>query len=406
MFAMMPRPVLTRSGPLVLGAMMTLASSLVAAPDTRAKFVYSNGATGSVAAATSGAWSPQLSCGCAGTSGGPTFNVEFIDVTNDTGMGFDDPVDGATRRATVEAVFDYISTVIHDTGSADFRFNESQFDGTGAIAFAGPFFLDVDGCVDPFTVLHITSGTDPFPGAPDGAATVDFGYTINTGLDDPESDEVDLFSILLHEITHALGFSSSLGSSCAPTCCLPPSEVDTRIRGFDGLLVQGGSGSPLVSCTSGVYAGGDLEGGAGGVRLDGRAVNTVWTDLGNSGSPPLFTPSTFACGASVSHWDRPMDNPLVPAEVVMQPSVIIGQARRVYHPLDVAALADFGYAVGVDPEPCPTDLDGSGTTAFPDLTQLLAAWGPCDGCVADIDGNGEVGFPDLTTLLANWGPCP
>ena len=30
--------------------------------------------------------------------GGPTFNVEYLDVTNGTGVGFDDPAFGATRR--------------------------------------------------------------------------------------------------------------------------------------------------------------------------------------------------------------------------------------------------------------------------------------------------------------------
>jgi hypothetical protein len=55
---------------------------------------------------------------------------------------------------------------------------------------------------------------------------------------------------------------------------------------------------------------------------------------------------------------------------------------------------------------CIADLDDDGEVGFTDLTQLLAAWGPCPGCPEDIDGNGEVGFPDLTQLLAAWGPCP
>ena len=55
---------------------------------------------------------------------------------------------------------------------------------------------------------------------------------------------------------------------------------------------------------------------------------------------------------------------------------------------------------------CPTDIDGDGSTAFTDLTALLAAWGPCGICPEDIDNDNSVAFSDLTLLLANWGPCP
>jgi len=54
---------------------------------------------------------------------------------------------------------------------------------------------------------------------------------------------------------------------------------------------------------------------------------------------------------------------------------------------------------------CSEDLDGDGAVGFSDLTQLLAAWGPCAGCVEDMDVDDQVGFSDLTQLLAAWGPC-
>jgi len=52
------------------------------------------------------------------------------------------------------------------------------------------------------------------------------------------------------------------------------------------------------------------------------------------------------------------------------------------------------------------DFDGDGNVGFSDLTQLLAAWGPCAGCPEDLDGDDSVGFADLTTVLNSWGPCP
>lgn len=56
-------------------------------------------------------------------------------------------------------------------------------------------------------------------------------------------------------------------------------------------------------------------------------------------------------------------------------------------------------------DPCPADVDDSGSVGFGDLTAMLNDWGSCPGCAADIDGNGTVGFSDLSQLLNAWGAC-
>lgn len=56
--------------------------------------------------------------------------------------------------------------------------------------------------------------------------------------------------------------------------------------------------------------------------------------------------------------------------------------------------------------PCPADLDGSGTVNTTDLLILFANWGPNPGSPADLDGNGTVNTTDLLILFANWGSCP
>ncbi len=58
------------------------------------------------------------------------------------------------------------------------------------------------------------------------------------------------------------------------------------------------------------------------------------------------------------------------------------------------------------PEPCPWDLDRSGSVGAADLLDLLFNWGPCPGCEADFDGDDIVGASDLLAMLFNWGPCP
>ena len=54
---------------------------------------------------------------------------------------------------------------------------------------------------------------------------------------------------------------------------------------------------------------------------------------------------------------------------------------------------------------CPGDLNGSGAVDFPDLIQLLSAFGQCDSCAEDLDDSGAVEFDDLIALLSVWGNC-
>ncbi|MFM1824284.1 MAG: hypothetical protein RI967_2550 [Planctomycetota bacterium] len=58
-------------------------------------------------------------------------------------------------------------------------------------------------------------------------------------------------------------------------------------------------------------------------------------------------------------------------------------------------------------EPCPADIDGSGSVDGGDLTALLAAWqqaGP-EYEWLDLDGSGIVDGGDLAVILAGWGSC-
>ena len=54
-------------------------------------------------------------------------------------------------------------------------------------------------------------------------------------------------------------------------------------------------------------------------------------------------------------------------------------------------------------QPCPWDLDNSGSVGTNDLLILFSQWGQVGS--ADFDGGG-VSTSDLLILFANWGPCP
>jgi hypothetical protein len=66
----------------------------------------------------------------------------------------------------------------------------------------------------------------------------------------------------------------------------------------------------------------------------------------------------------------------------------------------------FGLDItGVEPEPCPADLDGDEMVGFSDLLIVLNSWDDAGG-IADLDDSGVVGFGDLLIVLNQWGPCP
>ncbi len=63
---------------------------------------------------------------------------------------------------------------------------------------------------------------------------------------------------------------------------------------------------------------------------------------------------------------------------------------------------------GVSCDPCPGDLNASGTVDAEDLAYVLFAWGTDGGKAggADINGDATVDANDLSLVLGSWGPCP
>src|SRR5690606_36647114 len=118
---------------------------------------------------------------------------------------------GALRRRTVCEVLSYIGSIIDVKGSPDVIIRASQTDGSGFLAAAWPFFSGAVGGFASGTFYdHITTGTDPTPapGSYDAMVTFDFEFSYNDDWYAPPGNSIDLFSVMLHEITHALGVFS------------------------------------------------------------------------------------------------------------------------------------------------------------------------------------------------------
>lgn len=276
---------------------------------------------------------------------GITFNIEFLDVTTNSNIGFDDAANGATRRATLIAVFDYLNTVLDHNGSTlDVQVQVSETDGTGFLASAGTYFAGSNGFQGGSTLFRIENGTQQFPGTEEIFVTVDFGYTWNDGLDPVQSGEFDLFSTLLHEVTHGLGYLSLLASDGQSQ--FAPNTTFTR---FDELFALPASpGTPSITGSPLEFRPSDapLTGGLDSVVFTGTNAATSF-----GSNPPIATPTTFFPGSSMGHWQGPVGSFSAPSTqqgavvAVMNASTPPNTERREFAPFEIATLEDLGYSV-------------------------------------------------------------
>jgi len=263
---------------------------------------------------------------------GGTFRVTYEDLSAATGVGFDDPVSGAARRETLRAVLLYLTSVLDVPGTADLLVRASQTDGRGPLAAAGPYLLPFTGFQGGLVFEHLTTGVDPLPNELDGVLTVDFGFPWSTDTAGPSPVEFDLYSVLLHEVTHALGFVSILGPDGASAL---GNAGDLGLFSlFDAFLVRGSTEQPLY------LDGGEINASAedvtsGDVLFAGSRAEAAFGSF-----PPVFAPDPFLEGSSIGHWSF-----LTGADGVMLPAVDRGERRTEYKAWELQTLGDLGYDV-------------------------------------------------------------
>lgn len=259
-----------------------------------------------------------------------TFEITYADVVYANGIGFDDPLCGAERRATVQAVLEYVSDVLNKNGGCQIDFRVSQTDGTGALASGGPFFFIGQPYEKPLSMKHILTGVDPSGFVPDIEITVDFGWPWHCGTEPNPGNAYDLYSVLLHELTHGLGLIS-LAEADGTSAFAP----DVVFSPWDNLLFTG-NGSKLWDWAGALLVGtGAFTGAEGGLFFRGSDCAIAY-----GGFPGIHAPPVFAPGSSIGHWAAD-----TPGSPVMLHSIGTGIMRRTYAPFEIEALSDVGYAI-------------------------------------------------------------
>ncbi|MGQ0829362.1 MAG: DUF11 domain-containing protein, partial [Bacteroidota bacterium] len=292
------------------------------------------------------------------------FTVTFLD--DGTGEGFDDPILGAQRRTVVCQVMSDLSALIAAPGTPagvvqiEVRKSGGLPSGVGGVASS--YYLNsnlyTSGIIDGEVWKTIIGRADSYanltggfiaPQAFHGFIHINFPTTTNpSGVDfhlnlaqpASASGKADLYSVILHEITHTLGFYSNITSSGA--CVIPGRTLFSR---YDTFLRTVAGSTPLITM-SGCYNA--LFNSTSAALISG-CQNVVFQ--GTGAAKPVYAPAGFQPGSSLSHFDQ--NCPTATAQYVMNSSLSAGVTKRRYTHEEANVLCDLGYFIsgtyGINP---------------------------------------------------------
>lgn len=286
-------------------------------------------------------------------SGAVTFLFDYGTGT----VGFNDPTEGAARRASLENAASSLGSLFAATATVTIDAFSLDDSGSGTLAYAGSSFstsTSFRGYLRGVVGEKILSGTDRNGANADGQITVNFGW--NWDLDDDvASDALDFKAIATHELLHAVGFVSGIEADGTDGWGFTENE-STAGGGanggvwtvFDDFVVDA-AGNPVIDDT-GYHI--DLTNWnansvGGAAPTDGlffSGANAVAANGGNLVG--LYTPTTFSPGSSVSH----LDTDFKPFEDhIMSHSISLGPQTRTLSDIEKGMLTDFGFTIVPEP---------------------------------------------------------
>ncbi len=309
-------------------------------------------------------------------------------------VGFNDPSEGPTFKAALESASSRLGGWLLHDAAISMDVGSYPFDGT-AVATAssvnsGP---SATGGFVPALVPAKIMGGDDFNGSnADGRLDVFFfdAGDVFTYQTDPAQgiadDEIDLQAVIIHELIHAIGFTSATridGSDDSGNGVFTPgtwSLFDRFLSDVDGNRMIESDAQASNAFQMDVSANGwptHSVGGKGpdaGLFFDGPIATQV-----HGGRVPLFSPATFSLSSSVSHLDSegyPNDSFVFSPEThTMSQAIVDLDVPQDLTLLEIAMLADIGIMVDARDDisitwPDPADIE-FGTLL--DATQLSAS---------------------------------
>jgi VCBS repeat-containing protein len=236
----------------------------------------------------------------------------------------------ADARSALQSAADILASYITVANPVTITYNViGTSTGGSQLANASTSFASGrDGFYGTVVQNKILTGVDSNGSSADGTITWNFGQPWSFGST-VGRNQYDATAVALHEVLHTFGFLTGIGS---------PSNMDRNWTTYDSFLVA--SDGTAVVGTDFVYKSAytaNLTGGNGGLYFGGPNAVAAY-----GGLVPVYTPSTWSAGSSVSHLNPTNKNANIQ---VMNPFESTGLGDRVLSPVEIGILKDLGYTV-------------------------------------------------------------
>ncbi|NEN23586.1 hypothetical protein G3O08_08740 [Cryomorpha ignava] len=267
--------------------------------------------------------------------------------------------------------------------------------GPGILGSAGPalIFKDFanapDGSYYASALADQIAGTDISPLTPDILASFNSNFSWYFGTDGNNPfNQYDLVSVVLHEIGHGLGFSSTAALDQGTgdgDFGLGTADVNYA---FDEYLLLGINGVALTSLEEGLVL-------ANAFESNNVFCNSPTAIIANSNNQPkIYAPLSWNSGSSISHWD---ENTFSTGSInsLMTPQIANGESIHDPGPITLGLFEDMGWVIcgTIANPPCLDWIDPSPTAGYTNFNTLFGG-APCD------DGSG-CPFNEITTFEVN-----
>lgn len=209
--------------------------------------------------------------------------------------------------------------------------------GSNSIATASTFYNVPTGAQNAILAGEVWNAINLVANNPalyDGVITINMGYNFYTGYSNAagnsNSGQYDLYTVVLHEALHALGFASLIDAN-------GNSKLGTTTglySNFDDFILH--NNVPILSNVGPVYQYNPTT------ALNQGCVATKF-DNANSLISPIYAPTIFSNGSSLSHFSDGCGS--IPGQIyVMNPSLGSSQEKRLSQE-EANVLCRIGYSI-------------------------------------------------------------